>query len=145
MTDQELINRILLQGRQYQSALLPKGVTRGPIGKCFDITLLNAMHNRSLRYVEGVAMTYAGTDKLAKLKGRWILHAWLTDGTHAFDPTWRALDPQGNEVAMPTAYVGIEMDTMAVAHFVLTTKYSGVLANADKNPELAREAVGDIV
>lgn len=127
-------------GKQYEPALLPKGIERGEVGKCFDTCIMRALTSE-LRYVEGVAMCYAGKDRLDKLKGTWILHAWLTDGVHAYDPTWHALDPKGEEVPMPAVYVGVEMDPEAVAKFMAKTEYAGVFANEKRNPALAEKAI----
>jgi hypothetical protein len=142
MPEEPLLNRILQDGKQYEPALLPKGVARGKVGKCFDTCLIEALKNPKLRYVEGVAMCYAGKDQLEKLKGTWILHAWLTDGKHAYDPTWLARDGEEKEQPMPAVYVGFEMDTEAVARFVHATEYAGVLANEHRAPALAQKAYG---
>lgn len=142
MTDPQIIETLMRIGKTYQPALLPEGIERGRVGKCFDTCMMAAMRNRNLRYVEGIAMTVAGRDMLDKLKGKWILHSWLTDGEKAYDPTWLAKDPHGNEVPMPTAYIGIEMDIKDVAAFVSNTEYAGVIANRHRNPELAKAAIG---
>lgn len=129
MDDQQIAEYILKNGKQYKPALCPAFITRGKVGDCFDICLLNALHSE-LRYVEGIA-------KHPKKEHEWILHAWLTDGVHAYDPTWRAETADKTEIPVPTFYVGIEMDTEGVARFVQATKYKSVIANAEKNRELA--------
>lgn len=139
---EEIVERVLRVGKQYEPALLPPDIARGETGKCFDTALIAALTSSGkYRYVESVAMAYAGRDMLDKLKGTWVLHAWLTDGEHAFDPTWYALNPQGVEVPFPGIYVGIEMDTMAAADFVRRTEYQGILANAWRHPKLAEKAI----
>lgn len=137
MTD-ELLNRILQNGKSFEPALLPKEIERGELGKCFDVCMVAALKHPGMRYVEGVAMCYAGKDRL---RGTWILHAWLTDGVHAYDPTWKSFNPEGKEVPMPAVYIGIEMDTMAAARFVRETEYAGVLANESRAPALAAVAL----
>lgn len=141
MRDHPLTTSIQKVGKFYEPALLPEGIERGDVGKCFDTCMMAAIRNPHLRYVEGVAMTFAGKDMVAKIKGKWVLHAWLTDGEKAFDPTWYALDPEGKERVMPTVYVGIEMDIRDVAAFVKATEYQGVIANRHRHPELSRKAL----
>ena len=142
----ELIDWIVRTGKYYTSALLPNDIERGEIGECFDTCALRVAHHvfvkgkAKYRYVEGVAMCFAGTDRLDKLKGIWVLHAWLTDGVHAFDTTWLTLNPQGKEVAMPAIYVGFEMKIKQVVDFMAKTKYQGILANGWRAPELAEKS-----
>lgn len=105
-------------GKVYKPGLA-KEIQRGDVGKCYDTCILNAMRG-PYRYVEG----------LAKLSGGpWIMHSWLTDGVHAYDPTWSA-DKDGDPVPVPAIYFGVEMDHKAVVEFMLSTKYCGVFANA---------------
>ena len=125
----ELVDWLFENGTSYTSALLPKEVHRGPVGQCYDVCLLNAVMQKNLRYVEGIA--------LSRKDHEWIQHAWLTDGTYAYDPTWKALDRAGNEVAIPTAYIGVEIPTDAAARYVLATEYAGIIANAWRKPEQA--------
>lgn len=121
-------------GKQYIPALPPKSMHRGIVGDCFDICLVNALTNPALRYVEGMAMN-------PKVEGEWILHAWLTDGEHAFDPTWKAFTEDNEEVPLPTYYIGFEMETPKVAAFVKATGYKSVVDNSWRNPELAKNAL----
>lgn len=125
----ELILFFMKHGKQYTPALLPADIKRGAVGTCFDTSAVNAL-DRKYRYVEGIAMSPRSYD--------WILHAWLTDGERAYDPTWRALNAQGEEVPVPSAYVGVELEIEAVAGFMLSTEYASVLANAWRDPEQAR-------
>lgn len=138
---EQLAIRLLEIGKHYEPALLPKGIKRWPIGRCFDACLMTALEHPELRYVEGVAMCYVKGRNRKKLRGQWILHAWLTDGEHAYDPTWKALDPEGNEQPMPAVYIGVEMDARAVADFCVETEYAGVIANRHRAPELAKKAI----
>lgn len=117
------------QGIQYKPALLPKDIERGQPGDCFDWCMMQVLNNRDYRYVEGVAQD--PTDP-----SNWVYHAWLTDGVHAFDPTWQAVDNNGIEHAVPTIHVGIEFDIKEVAEFVSVTEYKAVLANKWRAPEL---------
>lgn len=114
-------------GKVYKPGIAPEPIQRGPIGTCFDTSIINAMRG-PYRYVEG----------LAKLSGGpWILHAWITDGVHAYDPTWLA-DKDGIDHPVPAIYFGKEMDHRAVAEFMLSTKYCGVFANAWRDPRTAQ-------
>lgn len=132
--DLKAIEMALSMGKEYKSATLPADLSRGKAGNCYDHCIIAAAfsNNPEYRYVEGVAM-----DPFSKT---WILHAWLTDGIHAFDPTWLAL-LNGKEAAVPTTYIGIEMNTKAVAAFIKKTKHKAVLANAWMDPELANKAI----
>jgi len=134
----ELEHFLLSSGRPYKPALLPDDIERGKLGRCSDNALMGAMRSGGrYTYVEGLAW--------GPKHGCWILHAWLTDGEHAFDPTWYAVDKQtGREAAFPTVYIGIEMEARKVAEFVMETEYAGVMANAWRNPELARACVPGI-
>lgn len=125
-----LISRM---GKSYTPALLPKDIKRFPVGQCFDGCAIQALHNRKYRYVEGMCKP-AHED-------RWFLHAWLTDGTHAFDPTWAAIDDNGVHHPIPAEYVGIEMDIEDVAEFMKQTEYQGIIPNRFRNEELATKAL----
>lgn len=125
---QELKEYMTTHGRQYVPALLPKEIRRGKVKTCFDTCVKNAIdNNETFRYVEGIA--------LHPNKQIWILHAWLTDGVHAYDPTWQAFDHEQNEVVLPVTYVGIELPLKPVGQFMLKTKYCGVIANSYMLPE----------
>lgn len=128
---EELIMYIVERGKEYAPALCPDDIHRGAVGSCFDTSTVNALEKK-YRYVEGV-VTHPKT-------GEPVLHAWLTDGIRAYDPTWRAFDNDGKEIPVPTEYIGIEMPIEDVARFMLSTKYASILANAWRNPELARAA-----
>mgnify|MGYP001606830667 CR=1 FL=1 len=54
------------------------------------------------------------------------------------------IDKDNNERAVPTRYVGIEMNMRGVAKFLKEVGYKGVLANAWRNPELAEKAIKSI-
>lgn len=126
----ELITKL---GKSYKPALLPKDIKRFPIGKCFDGCAIQALYNRKYRYVEGICKP--------SHEDRWFLHAWLTDGIHAFDPTWAAIDEDGVHHPIPAEYIGIEMDIVDVARFMKETEYQGVIANRWRNEELAAAAL----
>lgn len=116
--------------KTYTPALLPGRIKRGPVGMCFDICALTCMRQREFTYVEGLATDPSDPDNV-------ILHAWVTDGVHAFDPTWDAIDDDGLHHPVPSLYQGIEMDIMLVAKFMKTTGYQCVIANHHRAPELA--------
>lgn len=122
-------------GREYTQAVLPPDIPRGPVGKCFDYCALQAaifsknLQDGKYSYVEGIA-----TDPET---GRWVLHAWLTDGAYAFDPTWASFENHsGKELPMPCQYIGIRMPIKDVAHFMRKTTYQGLLGNRWRDPEL---------
>lgn len=126
--DMSLVTRVLEQGKQYKPAICPPEIRRFPIGKCFDASIVNAL-DRKYRYVEGFAYS--------RKHGAYVLHAWVTDGMNAFDPTWHATDPENKEVPVPTHYIGIEMAVEKVGKFMIATEYAGVIANYFRNPQLA--------
>lgn len=129
-------------GRQYEPALLPDDIIRGETGKCFDWCALQASRlNPKYQYVEGIALD----PELAKQdKERWILHAWLTDGEHVFDPTWQALDDDGTEHPVPSIYIGIPMSIHAVATFMRMTGYQGVLGNRWRLPSIVEDMMKEV-
>ena len=132
MDEQKIAEYIFNNGKQYKPALCPPDVMRGGVGDCFDTCLANAVF-QGFGYVEGLA-------KHPK-KDEWILHAWLTDGEHAFDPTWRAFTDDNEEKPVPTFYVGIELDVQKVVDFVHATGYKSVIANFERNAEVAQKAL----
>lgn len=142
--DVETAKRIIKFGKHYTPALLPPDLRRGRVGWCFDdciIQLTNEFLATKYRYVEGIAMDtlhYRETGEES-----WVLHAWLTDGKYAYDPTWQAFDDDNIERPCPTVYIGIEMDRTAVMRFMASTKYQGVISNGWRNKALARAALPD--
>ena len=113
-------------GKVYTGKQLPEGMSRGPMGHCFDNCALRASMRRDLRYVEGIAA----------LPGQeWKLHAWLTDGIHAYDPTWYAVNRlTKKEVQHPAIYIGIELPIEKVLTFMRRTQYQAVIANGWRDP-----------
>lgn len=133
----ELLDRqiqyFIEHGKQYTPAICPRTIHRGRPGDCFDTSIKNAaMVDRSLRYVEGIALN-------TKSKC-WIYHAWVSDGEHAYDPTWRTYKGL-EEIPMIAIYIGIEMNTDAVMEFMLETEYKALFDNGWRNPELFRKAL----
>lgn len=126
------VTYIIEHGKRYEPAVLPPGFIYGAVGDCFDEcirTLIRFDINgiEGYKYVEGLAED-------PKNKGRWILHAWLTDGERAYDLTWRCegmIDGVKFNFAVPTTYIGIEMDMECVADFVRTTGHKSILANGN--------------
>lgn len=110
-------------GQEYEPALLPPDIDRGPLGSCFDTCHINIMFNAKYQYVEGMA-TDADT-------GEFLYHSWLTDGDHSFDPTWKATDNRTGKEAAPAMirYIGIPIPGAFVTYFVQHTGYAGVLGN----------------
>lgn len=130
MRNQPIEHRIMRKGKQYIPALLPADIPRGKMGHCFDNCAVIAIEGK-YKYVEGIAGSFKD--------GVQIMHAWLTDGVHAFDRTWKAYDLDGKEIPFPGFYIGIEMDVHSVAEFMLKTKHAGVFPNAYMAPELAEK------
>lgn len=131
----EQIDLILSKGKQYTPALLPADIPRGKLHDCFDHCAIAAAKNfRKYKYVEGLARHPLKPEE-------WILHAWLTDGTHAFDPTWQCFDQDKVEQPVPTIYIGLEIDLLALANFMKVTGYKSIFANAWRNPALAAKAI----
>lgn len=126
---QELADEIMKLGKQYIPALLPADIPRGKLGTCFDSCTVIAL-DQKYRYVEGIARDPRDRDN-------WFLHAWVTDGVYAYDPTWQAFNPEGVEIPVPTIYFGVEMPIEAVARFMMKTKYSSIFANRHRAPDLA--------
>ena len=123
LLNDELEATIRRLGKSYTPALLPSDIIRGKLGFCFDTSVMVAFTSRGkYRYVEGMAQDPAQD-------GKWILHGWVTDGVHAFDPTWQALDDNGNQQILPVEYIGIELPMAEVLRFMRKTGYQGVLAN----------------
>lgn len=128
----QLIAYVQRFGKNYRSQLLPNDIERGRVGDCFDHCTIQAMRNRKYKYVEGIALE-PGT------KDSWMLHAWLTDGESAFDPTWLAIKG-GEKMPVPTIYIGVEMEIDNVIEFMLSTRYKSVLSNAWRDPQAADRA-----
>ncbi len=116
-----ILNFIETNGKEYKPAVCPDFINRGPVGECFEYSLAASYIHKQFRYVEGIALTPDTRE--------WVLHAWVTDGEHAYDPTWRAFDKENNEVPIPTIYIGVELDTDLAMEFFVYTGYKGVFAN----------------
>jgi hypothetical protein len=140
MDHDEIVDFVRKHGRQYKSALCPKYIRRGPVGRCFDTSILAAFDatkpDRKIWYVEGIAENPKDYDE-------WIYHAWVTDGVHAFDPTWRAYADHEEtiELTFPIRYIGIQMEPTAVAAFMLATEHQAILKNGSLDIKLARNCV----
>lgn len=129
-----IVELVLREGRTYKPAALPPDLKRGRLGDCFDSALIQAVSSRDkYTYVEGIA-------EHPEQPGQWIVHAWLTDGEHAFDPTWY-IRLGATELPLDTRYVGIPMRNRDVAEFVTTTEYKSILANGYRNQKLADKAL----
>lgn len=133
--------RVLEIGKAYEPALLPPTLQRMSMGFCFDNCALLAAKSHALEgpkytYVEGVVIPSRGSHK-----GLRMLHAWLTDGYHAFDPTWHAYGEHGEEIPFPGEYIGIEMDIKKVAKFMRKSEYQGLLPNGWRKPYMFKRIV----
>lgn len=122
---------VLQLGQEYEPAVLPSDIPRGQVGNCFDwCALQTAKLHPKYGYVEGIVSNPENPKE-------WVLYGWMTDGVHAFDPTWNAIkDVTGKEVPMPSVYIGIGFDIRAVRDFIKLTGYQGILANRKRAPEL---------
>jgi hypothetical protein len=130
--EKRIRKNILEVGKRYIPAVLPEDLRKGLMGHCFDNCALQAFECKGkYSYVEGFVET---------TQHGWILHAWLTDGVHAFDVTWSA-DRDGKPTPIPFTYIGVEMDHTTVATFMIKTGYAGVLANGWRAQKLALEAI----
>lgn len=126
-------------GHEYIPSLLRDDMHRGPINHCFDNCTVAALASKGkYQYVEGITED-------PRERGRWIHHAWISDGLHAYDLTWQALDSNNVEVPMPSRYIGIPMSAERVAAFMIATQYASVLANRKKNEKLALEAIYSVI
>lgn len=133
MSQKGLEKLIFNIGRVYIPEDLPDDIPYKQLHHCFDDCAVIALQGK-YRYVEGLARN--------PMTGEWILHAWLTDhtGIVAYDPTWKAIK-NGKAMAVQTRYIGVQMNIMNVAKFMMETKYQGVFANAWRSPELARKII----
>ncbi len=132
---------VLQHGRRYIPAAPPADLKDFPPGKCFDGAWMNAyLTDGRYTYVEGLALNPDTHDE-------WIHHAWVTDGVHAYDPTWhRTVNATGEKLAVTTVYIGIPMDMMAVARFVKGTNgYVSVMGNRHRNKKLPDLALRSII
>lgn len=134
MTDRQIANFVLKYGKQYTPAVLPADIQRGEPGKCFDWCAATAaksyrFQNGRYRYVEGIASIPGEPENFTN-------HAWLTDGIHAFDPTWMSTDKDDVEHPVPSYYIGVEMDILDVGEFMVTTEYQGIMYNSWRSPEI---------
>lgn len=128
--------RIQKFGKEYKPALLPSDLHRGRVGWCFDdsiIQLTDPELRKKYRYVEGMARATPNEPL--------TLHAWLTDGIYAYDPTWWAFDIHKQPKEVPGYYCGIEMDAFDVMHFMHETEYQGVIGNGWRNRKLAAKCL----
>ena len=141
--DKRFAEFIFKNGKQYKPAALPKEIAPGPLGKCFDVCAMAAASLRHYRdgkmveryqYVEGLARDPMNLS-------RWLTHAWLTDGEHAFDPTWKAIRPDGEVLPILTEYVGIAIPLEKLTRFIVATEYASVVSNSWRNPELAAACI----
>jgi hypothetical protein len=126
------IRNLLLscRAKHYDPALLPGDIKRGDVGTCFDTCIIAALECGHYDYVEGYARVY---------NGDWHLHAWLTDGVTAYDPTWQATDPDGNDMPVPAEYFGMAMNYRLVAEFMRVTEYQSILTNHWRDPVIAEK------
>lgn len=113
-------------GQEYKSANLPADIERGPTGTCFDTCTMNILMSNKYQYCEG--MTFNGV--------QWFYHAWLTDGIHAYDPTWQIIGKGGfDNPNNPLRYIGFVIPTGFLMFFNFKTQYAGVLGNRARYPQ----------
>jgi len=138
-----ITEKVLIHGKKYIPAITPSELQRGRIGDCFDWTLVQALMNYpKYKYVEGIAKRPTTND--------FVLHAWLTDGVHAFDLTWgmyfgkskEEAEKAGRVLPLPIDYIGIEMDAKDVAEFYRATQYKSVLHNGWRDEQRSEKLLG---
>lgn len=130
--DKYIINLVEYNGKEYKPALLPDDIKRGQVGACFDFSLLQAFASRGkYQYVEGIAI----------YKGKTHVHAWLSDGVHAFDPTWLCYDKDKIERPLPVVYLGVALDVQTATSYFLVTERSGIIPNRALLPNLFEEVI----
>jgi hypothetical protein len=116
------IRLIKSYGKTYKSASLPGDIMPGTLGQCFDWSMMQALKaGRKYQYVEGIAKVP---------RGNWELHAWLSDGRSAFDPTWHGT------AGGAAKYIGIEIPMDVLLQFNRQTEYQGMICNRWRAPEL---------
>lgn len=139
--DLNTARRIQKFGKEYKPAELPPDLRPGRLGWCFDDCIIQLIDRKLMakyRYVEGIARAH----EIETFK----LHAWLTDGEHAFDPTWLVEDNLTGKTSHLNpygTYIGIEMPTMDVLRFMQDTEYQGIIANGWRSRKLAKKCVPD--
>lgn len=107
---------VLVHGRGFVRAALPKGCRLGPLGQCFRNSICLAT-SRRLLYVEGYARW--------RKDGYPFLHAWCADQDgNAYDPTW----PDGMD------YYGVTIDVPYAIERRKVSKWQSVL---DSPPDFA--------
>lgn len=137
-----ITEKVLIHGKKYIPAIVPSELERGKVGDCFDWTLVQAVLNPKYKYVEGIAKRPS--------TGDWVLHAWLTDGKHAFDLTWGSYFGKSREEAIrqgrvlpcPTEYIGIEIETKGVVDFYKNVQYKSVLHNGWRDEKRSEKLLG---
>lgn len=122
--------------RHFTPKELPEGLDRYELWNCYDASVMTVLRNqdKKLFYCEWIA-TVTRT-------GERYLHAWVSDGEYAYDPTWR-VELQGEVVSSRghIEYFGIMMWKQEVWEFMLDTNHKAILANRNKNKELADIAI----
>ena len=130
---EEILEYVKRYGKKYVPAVRPADLPLMEMHKCFDNCVAAALKLKGkYKYVEGFAVD--------PTTGHYLAHAWLSDGIHAFDLTWAAF-MQGEEMPVPTEYVGIELNIEAVVKFMRETTYCAVLINNWRAKDLAEEAM----
>lgn len=134
--DLHTARRIQKFGKEYIPAVLPDDLRPGRLGWCFDDSIIQLTDEKlraKYKYVEGIARAFP--------REPFTLHAWLTDGIHAFDPTWYGIGKAEAKGLKLSYYCGIEMDALAVMRFMSATSYQGVIANGYRDRRLAAECL----
>lgn len=130
-TQEEILEYVKKYGKRYVPAVRPADLPLLDLHHCFDNCVITALKMKGkYKYVEGFAVNPED--------GHYIAHAWLSDGVHAYDLTWAAYQ-NGEEVAIPTEYIGIELDLNLVVEFMRETTYQAVLINNWRAPKLAEK------
>lgn len=131
--DDYIIKLVNKHGWWYTPAPLPDDIQRGELNRCFDNSIIQATKTHGkYTYVEGIAY----------YQGEAYVHAWLTDGKHAFDPTWVAEDSKGNFIGDQVwLYQGLPFALDMAAMYFISTGLQGILANRERDPELFKSLI----
>lgn len=131
-----VIEFVLKHGKPYAPQELPaelkKYATR-KLGTCYD-TSLRAAVLTGKDYVEGFVLV-PETQEI-------IPHGWIGEKHKAFELVFHGVDKQGKITRqLPFIYYGIAVQPKKALDFFVGTEYQGILMNAWRDPELAKQAI----
>lgn len=120
-----ILKFLLKYGKEYTLAPLPTDIPKSKRGYCYERCMALAIKNKKYTYVEGI-----GIDKSPEYEGsnEYLMHAWLTDGVHAYDPTWARRNGKELYYAPVSKYFGIEIPTKYIDSFLDESQPFGALS-----------------